>query len=142
MGAIVKINLLLRLNNADSHETDDRSIDVEITDDNVVSLGWQCDSRPTEEMFTKFLRALYDNPSGEVPNYDDTSLGVAYHEIYDNLSRYAFDKLGWFDVTVDVIGLTIDDEETKLAKFLEIGMIDNQPFALQLSREGFMYCYA
>lgn len=133
----MKINLELKINNADSYESDDRSIEIEIGDEKVIAMAWVCESRPTEQTFTVFLRALYDNP-----NMDGSEVGVAYHEIWDNLSRYAFDKLGWHDVNVDVVGLSIDGEETKLGKMLDIGMIDNQPFALQLTRDGFMYCYA
>lgn len=137
----MKVKLELALNNSDSHETDRRTIEVEINNDRVIAMGWVCESRPTEESFTTFLRALYGNPNCDLPKADDSQLGVAYHEIWDNLSRYAYDELGWHDVTVDVLGLYIDGEETKLAKLLDVGMVDGAPFALQMSRDGFMYCY-
>ena len=133
----MKVSLQLKFNNADSLENADRSIDVEISDEKVIAMAWVCESRPTEQTFTVFLRALYDNPK-----MDGSEVGVSYNELWDDFSRFAFYNLGWHDVTIDVVGISIDGEETKLAKLIDIGMIDTQSFSLQLSQDGFMYCYA
>jgi hypothetical protein len=131
----MKINLQLSFMNGDSGERAEHEVDVEISDNKHITAAWVCESRPTEETFTVFLRGLYDNP-----NMDGSKVGVAYNALWENFSNFAFDELGWHDVSVDVVGVSIDGEETKLGKMIDIGMIDTQPFMLSLSRDGFMYC--
>lgn len=132
----MKFDLKVEYNNADSGETDQQIISIETDDSKMEFLGTVCSARPTHQTFEQLFKAMYDNPT-----MDGAEKGALYDEIWSIMSRWAFEKLGWHDVTVDVIGLTIDNEETKLEKFLEIGMIENRDWALQLSREGFMYCY-
>tara|TARA_B110000211_G_C14057027_1_gene543832 strand:- start:1572 stop:1973 length:402 start_codon:yes stop_codon:yes gene_type:complete len=133
----MNFELKVTYNNADSGETDEQVIQVSSDDEKIFVLALTCEGRPSEETFENLFKKMYDNPS-----MDGVNTGVLYNEIWTIMSRWAFEKLGWHDVTVDVIGLVIDGEKTKLEKQVEIGMLDNKVWSLQLSRDGFMYCYA
>lgn len=122
--------------NADTGHYDEQFIEVSTEDEKIQFLGSVCSSRQTPETFDQLFRAMYDNPT-----MDGAQKGALYDELWPIMSRWAFDKLGWHDVTVSVIGLKIDHEDTKLEKLLEAGMVDDNDWALQLSREGYMYCY-
>ena len=129
----MKIKLVVQYNNADTGDRDTQEISVESSDETLEMLAVTCDSRPTAQSFTLFFKHLYDNP-----NMDGSKVGVLYHDLWNIFSGWAFEKLGWGDVTVDIIGVSIDDNPLKL----DLDMIDNTDFSLQLSRDGFMYCYA
>ena len=133
----MKFDLKVVYNHADSGETDEQTLSLETDNEKMEFLGTVCSSRPTHQTFEQLFKKMYDNPT-----MDGAEKGELYDELWPIMSRWAFDKLGWHDVTVDVIGLAIDNEETQLEKFVEIGMIDNRDWSLQLSRDGFMYCYA
>lgn len=136
-GKTMKLDLKVVYYNADSGESDEQIVSVETDNETMDFLATVCDSRPTEQTFETLFKKMYDNPT-----MDGAEKGILYDEIWPIMSRWAFDKLGWDDVTVDVIGLTIDGDETKLEQMIDIGMIDNRVWSLQLSPEGYMYCYS
>ena len=133
----MKLELKVTYNNADSGEIDEQIIEINTENEKIFILATTSESRPTDEVFDKLFKKMYDNPT-----MDGVNTGIHYEEIWQITSRRAFEKLGWYDVTVDVIGLVVDGEKTKLEKLVETGMIDNKAWSLQLSRDGFMYCYA
>ncbi len=133
----MKLELKVTYNNADSGEIDEQIIEINTENEKIFFLATTSESRPTDEVFDKLFKKMYDNPT-----MDGVNTGIHYEEIWQITSRRAFEKLGWYDVTVDVIGLVVDGEKTKLEKLVETGMIDNKAWSLQLSRDGFMYCYA
>ncbi|MDA8966155.1 hypothetical protein N9E84_03645 [Planktomarina temperata] len=133
----MKLELKVTYNNADSGEIDEQIIEINTENEKIFFLATTSESRPTDEVFDKLFKKMYDNPT-----MDGLNTGSHYEEIWQIMSRRAFEKLGWYDVTVDVIGLVVDGEKTKLEKLVETGMIDNKAWSLQLSRDGFMYCYA
>lgn len=133
----MKLELKVTYNNADSGEIDEQIIEINTENEKIFILATTSESRPTDEVFDKLFKKMYDNPT-----MDGVNTGIHYEEIWQITSRRAFEKLGWYDVTVDVIGLVVDGEKTKLEKLVETGMIDNKTWSLQLSRDGFMYCYA
>ncbi len=133
----MKFELKLRFNNADSGERDEKVITVSSDADIMVVLASACQDHPSEETFEELFKKMYDNPI-----MDGVNTGILYNDTWTIMSSWAFDKLGWYDVTVDVLGLVIDGEETDLQKLIEEGMLDYNVWSLQLSRDGFMYCYA
>ena len=133
----MKLDLKVVYCNADSGESDEQIVSVETDNETIDFLATVCDSRPTEQTFETLFKKMYDNPT-----MDGAEKGILYDEIWPIMSRWAFDKLGWDDVTVNVIGLKIDGDETKLEQMIDIGMVDNMAWSLQFSREGFMYCYS
>lgn len=130
----MKYEIEVIYNNADSGEQDEQVITVESDSEDLQILAITCESRPTGEMFNKFFRKMYDNP-----NMDGTDAGVLYEELWAHMSHWAFDKLGWGDVTVDVQGLSVDGEKLEINTLL----YDINDWSLQLSRDGgYMYCYS
>lgn len=120
--------------NADSGQQDEQIITVESDSEDLQTLAIACGSSPTGEMFNQFFRKMYDNP-----NEDGTDAGILYEELWTHMSHWAFDKLGWGDVTVDVQGLSINGEKVEI----NLEAIDIRDWSLQLDRDGgFMYCYA
>lgn len=117
--------------NGDNGERDEQTFSIETDNQEVDFLTTVCSSRPTEETFVKFFKRIYDNPT-----MDGAEKGILYDEIWSIMSRWAFDKLGWHDVTVDVIGLRVDGENMRIDE----NMMDIDSWSIQLSREGFMYC--
>ena len=133
----MRFDLNVVYNNSDTGNSDEQVISIETADQTMIFLGTVCESRPTDETFDNLFKKMFDNPT-----MDGVDRGVLYDEIWPIMSRWAFEKLGWHDVTVDVVGLSVDGEKTKLNSMVEIGMIDNNSWSLQLSRDGFMYCYS
>lgn len=133
---IMNFELKVVYRNADTGHYDEQLIALSTDNEKIQFLGAVCLSRPTPQSFEQLFRAMYDNPT-----MDGAQKGALYDELWPIMSRWAFDKLGWHDVTVNVIGLKIDNEDTKLEKLLETGMVDDSDWALQLAREGYMYCY-
>lgn len=129
----MKIQLVVQYNNSDTGDRDIQEISLESNDETLEMLATTCDSRPTAQSFTLFFKYMYDNPS-----MDGSKVGVLYHDLWTIFSSWAFEKLGWGDVTVDINSVSIDDKPLRL----DLDMIDNTQFSLQLSRDGFMYCYA
>lgn len=135
-GDTMNFDLKVVYQNADTGDIDEQIITISTDNEEIIFLGTICSARQTHQTFEELFKAMYDNPT-----MDGIKKGALYDEIWPIMSQWAFDKLGWHDVTVDVIGLTIDDEDTNLERSLEIGLIENRDWAIQLSREGFMYCY-
>lgn len=133
----MKFELKVVYYNGDNGQSDEQVIAIETENEKMQFLGVMCSGRPTHQTFDQLFKTMYDNPT-----MDGASKGELYDELWPVMSKWAFDKLGWHDVTVSVIGLLIDGEDTRLEEFVEKGMIDNGDWTLQLSREGFMYCYA
>lgn len=133
----MEFELNVTYNNADSGEMDEQVIKVSSDDEKTIILASMCKGRPSQEIFEKLFKKMYDNP-----NMDGVDAGILYNEIWAIMSKWAFDELGWHDVTVDIVGLLIDGEKTTLEKQIEIGMLDNSVWSLQLARDGYMYCYA
>lgn len=117
--------------NIDSGHSEDWTISFEANDDATQQLVAACRDEVTEDSLEKLFKHLYDNPEMEA-----SGTGVAYDVIWSQISRFAFDKLGWHDVKVDVFGLKIDDVDFEI----DPDVIDTSRWELQLSREGFMYC--
>lgn len=134
-GQKMDIELKVTYTNADSGARIENGIDVSSDDEILIRLAKTCQSRPTEKNFETLFKKMYDNP-----NMNGVDAGILYNEVWAIMSRWAFDKLGWHDVTVDVIGLIINGELTSLEAQVEIDLVDYQLWSLRLSREGFMYC--
>lgn len=83
---------------------------------------------------------MYDNTAMTL--MEDGNKGVLHDELYEIFSRRAFEKNGWHDVTIDVIGLSVDGEETRLEKFIHSGTVENRIWSIQMTRDGYMYCYS
>jgi len=76
---------------------------------------------------------MYDNPT-----MDGLNTGVLYEELWSIASRWAFEKLGWYDVTIDVVSASVDGRPLDYS----VESIDISQWSLQLEREaGYMYCY-
>jgi hypothetical protein len=129
----MNFELTVRYNNADSGESEEQNISFEANDNDTKLLVAACRGDLNEESLGNLFKHLYDNP-----NMDASGTGVAYNKIWTQMSHFAFERLGWYDVTVDVFGLKIDD----LVFEIDLGSIDISQWSLQLSREGYMYCYA
>lgn len=129
----MKFELDVIYNNGDTGETDSQVVNFDASDEKTELLAAICSGRATNETLGQLFKHLYDNP-----NMDGTDAGVAYETVWGIMSRWAFDELGWHDVTVDVVGLKVDGQEYPF----DPDMVDFQEWSLQLSREGFMYCYS
>lgn len=129
----MKIDLEVVYNNSDSGETDEQNISLETFDEKIEFLATVCDARPSEQSFEALFRKMYDNPTK-----DGAEKGVLYDEVWPIMSNWAFDNLGWSNVTVDVVGITVDGEKLRLWPV----MFEITQWSLQLNQDGFMYCYA
>ena len=127
----MKFSLETVYRNADTGHSDDQVVLVESDDASLCELAKACAHQPTAENFRNLFKTMYDNP-----NMDGTEVGVLYGELWAIFSRWGFEKLGWGDVTVDVVGLSIDGERLPL----DSDNFDVNEWSLQLSRDGFMYC--
>jgi hypothetical protein len=127
----MNFELTANFNNFDSGHSAEWIISFEANDDATQQLVAACRAEVTEDSLEKLFKHLYDNPEMEA-----SGTGVAYDAIWSQMSRFAYDKLGWHDVTVDVFGLTVDDFVFEI----DPDALDISRWALQLSREGFMYC--
>lgn len=133
----MKFELKVVYRNGDNGQSDEQIIVIETENEKMEFLGMSCSGRPTHQIFDQLFKAMYDNPT-----MDGAEKGELYDELWPIMSRWAFDKLGWHDVTVSVIGLSIDGKDTRLEECIELGTVDEGDWAIQLSREGYMYCYA
>lgn len=133
----MKMVLFINFKNSETGETADNNFEINMDDKRTCSLATACKINPCQDTFTNYLKALYDNPC-----MDGTNVGIAYQQLWDKFSHYAFTKLGWHDVTADVYDIILDGERMGLNCMIDAGTIDAEQFSLQLTREGFMYCYA
>ena len=133
----MKIDMKIVYNNADNGERDAQAVSVASEDDRLEYLGAICTARETEQTFEQLFKEMYDNTS-----MDGGKKGVLHDELYEIFSRRAFEKNGWHDVTIDVIGISIDGEETRLEKFIYSGTVENSVWSIQMTRDGYMYCYS
>lgn len=128
----MKIELDLVYNNVATGESDTQTIAVDTDDEQLEFLATVCDARPTEETFDKFFRKMYDNP-----HKNGVGAGVLYEELWAIMSQWAFEKHGWSDVTVDVVGVHVDGEKLRISPV----MMEITQWSLKLDRSGYMYCY-
>lgn len=133
----MKIDMKIVYNNADNGERDEQAVSVASEDDRLEYLGAICTARETEQTFEQLFKEMYDNTS-----MDGGEKGVLHDELYEIFSRRAFEKNGWNDVTIDVIGLSFDGEETRLEKFIYSGTVENSVWSIQMTRDGYMYFYS
>ena len=129
----MKIELALIFNNADSGHQAELTIQLEGHDETLKKLALICFSEPTEQNLNEFFRRMYDNPT-----MDGLNTGVLYKEFWSIASKWAFEKLGWYDVTIDVVSASVDGRPLDYS----IESIDINHWSLQLAREaGCMYFY-
>lgn len=128
----MKITIEVQYRNSDSGDTHEESISVNTSNQEIEDLVITCKHDPSTDSFTNLFKRIYDNPT-----MDGAEKGLLYDELWPVLSRCAFDDLGWHDVTVEILGVLVEDESIGF----DLDQIDNSLFALQLSRDGFMYCY-
>ena len=127
----MNLELTVSFNNYDSGHSEERTIAFEANDDATQQLVAACREEVTEDSLEKLFKHLYDNPEMKA-----SGTGVAYDAIWGQMSHFAFDRLGWHDVKVYVFGLKVDDFVFEI----DPDKLDISRWALQLSREGFMYC--
>lgn len=133
-GKIMKIDFEVTYNNGDTGEQDQQTISLETDIDEIATLHLLCEHSPTQDNFVTFFRKIYDNTE-----LDGGEKGLLYDDIWPIMRRWAFDKLGWHDVTIDVNGCVVNG--TPLS--IDHETMDVVDWSLQLSREeGFMYCYS
>lgn len=132
---IMKIELELIYRNGDNGESDEQNILVETDNENVILMAVRCASNPSAEELTAFFKSIYDNPYLSGSGADQN--GYLYDKLWPLMSEWAFNKLGWHDVTVDVVGISIDNESIHI----DIYNIDTSDWALQIVRDEGMYCY-
>ena len=130
----MKIKMQVSYCNGDNGFREDGSIVVETNDKAVSPMVEKCKADPCEQNFNELFRALYDGEQG-----------IVYTQVWKALSHMAYDELGWHDVTVDVVGISIDDEELIIDEESggDLTWLDEyQMWSLQLVRgENTMYCY-
>lgn len=129
----MNIELTVFFNNADSGQRDEQTVQLKCHDETLEKLAHICFSEPTQRSLNEFFRRMYDNPT-----MDGLNTGVLYEELWSIASRWAFEKLGWYDVTIDVVSASVDGRPLDYC----IESIDISQWSLQLAREaGFMYFY-
>jgi hypothetical protein len=128
----MKFSLETIFRNADTGHSDEQTVVVESDDASLCELAKVCAHQPTQENFRNLFKKMYDNP-----HLDGTEAGVLYGELWTIFSRWGFEKLGWGDVTVDVVGLSIDGERLPL----DWDNFEVCEWSLQLSRDGFMVLF-
>lgn len=128
----MKIELDVTYSNADTGHCDEGKIEFEVNDSKTQSLVSALNDGVTGQALEELFKHLYDNP-----NMNGVDAGVVYEDVWKDLSFWAFEKLGWFDVTVDVNGLVVDGRRYEI----DVTTIDTRDWALQLDRAGYMYCY-
>jgi ClpX C4-type zinc finger len=129
-----KLEMKQIFKNSDSGEEAEFNFSLSVSNEKINDLIDQCRNEQSSDNFAQLFKRLFDNP-----NMDGTDAGVCYDECWKAFSKYAFEKLGWSDVTVDTVGLVVNGTDLGL----DPNLIDCSPFSLQLSKEsGFMYCYA
>ncbi len=131
----MKIELDVVYRNADSGEIDEQTIAVETDDEKLSFMATACEFRPTAQSFITFFKTMYDN--SELSGSGAEGNGVLYDQIWAIMSRWAFQKLGWHDVTVDVTGLVVDGDRIPIDDMT----IEISDWSLQLVRDEGMYCY-
>ena len=127
------IELTVFFYNADSDQRDEQTVQLKCHDETLKKLAHICFSEPTEQNLNKFFRRMFDNQA-----MDGLNSGVLYKEFWSIASKWAFEKLGWYDVTIDVVSASVDGRPLDYS----IESIDINHWSLQLAREaGCMYFY-
>jgi len=130
----ISISLQLVYNNADTGHSDEQIVSVETDNAEILKLITACLDEPSEDAFNTLFLKMYDNPGfGGMSG----SPGALYSELWPLMSRWAFEKLGWGDVTVDVIGAVINGTDLGI----DVETMDTNRWSLQLVRDEGMYCY-
>ncbi|WIW95454.1 zinc ribbon domain-containing protein [Altererythrobacter rubellus] len=132
----VSISLQLVYNNADTGHSDEQIVSVETDNVEILKLITACLDQPSEDAFNILFCKMYDNP-GFGGMLRSGSPGALYSELWPLMSRWAFEKLGWGDVTVDVIGAVINGTDLGI----DVETMDTNRWSLQLVRGEGMYCY-
>ena len=132
-GGVMKIDFEVTYNNADTAEQDQQTISLETDLDELAILHLACEQNPTQQNFVIFFRKIYDNTE-----MDGGEKGLLYDDLWPVMRRWAFDKLGWHDVTIDVHGCVVNGIQLRI----DNETMDVADWSLQLSRDGFMYCYS
>ena len=130
---LYKINLLFR--NGDTGYDEEFSITVASDNSLIGQLFAAVVNQPSNEGVKELLISMMGNSDeNESPRY-----GVLYEEIYKELSYYAYERLGWYDVMVGINSIERGNDILNIKEF-NPDLIDE--LELQLSREeALMYFY-
>jgi len=128
-----KINLQFR--NGDTGYYEEHSITVASENNLIEQLFETVANQPSNEGVKELLITMMGNPDeDESPQY-----GVLYEEIHKELSYYAYERLGWYDVMVGINSVERGNDILNIKEF-NPDLIDE--LELQLSRgEALMYFY-
>jgi len=130
---LYKINLLFR--NGDTGYDEEFSITVASDNSLIGQLFAAVVNQPSNEGVKELLISMMGNSDeNESPRY-----GVLYEEIYKELSYYAYERLGWYDV---MVGINSIERESDILNIREFNPDLIYELELQLSREeALMYFY-
>jgi len=130
---LYKINLLFR--NGDTGYDEEFSITVASDNSLIGQLFAAVVNQPSNEGVKELLISMMGNSDeNESPRY-----GVLYEEIYKELSYYAYERLGWYDV---MVGINSIERGSDILNIREFNPDLIYELELQLSREeALMYFY-
>ena len=130
---LYKINLLFR--NGDTGYDEEFSITVASDNSLIGQLFAAVVNQPSNEGVKELLISMMGNSDeNESPRY-----GVLYEEIYKELSYYAYERLGWYDV---MVGINSIERGSDILNIREFNTDLIYELELQLSREeALMYFY-
>ena len=133
MTTLYKINLLFR--NGDTGYDEEFSITVASDNSLIRQLFTAVVNQPSNEGVKELLISMMGNPDeDESPKY-----GELYEEIFKELSYYAYERLGWYDVMVGINSIGRGNDTLNIKEF-NPDLINE--LELQLSRgEALMYFY-
>ena len=133
MTTLYKINLLFR--NGDTGYDEEFSITVASDNSLIGQLFAAVVNQPSNEGVKELLISMMGNSDeNESPRY-----GVLYDEIYKELSYYAYERLGWYDV---MVGINSIERGSDILNIREFNPDLIYELELQLSREeALMYFY-
>lgn len=137
-GNMASIHLKFMYKNSDTDETVEDNLSLEVKEVKASELIRQLIENPEQEKLVEFFRHLFGNP-----DFDGSdNLGVKYQELFTTLSTKAWRKLGWNEVTIDILEISV---EGQLNINLYSDGFDLSQLSLQLAHDdngGFMYLYA